>query len=166
MAPNRPHQPSGLHVAVAVISAVMVLAGFSYATSRIVTVVSNPAEVSTAAQMVARDSNTARPPSLARPVSVAYRETAGIDRRWLLPVEVVLLDASGGDFVRVTAPQGRPLILRVGGLVAGDAIVIEALESPVIPIDSTGAACVPPLRRGAYPFMVVPMELDGMLFVE
>lgn len=166
MEPDRAPQPSGLHVAVAVISAVMVLSGFSYATSRIVAVVSRPDVASQQSDASDQPAMVSTSADRSRPQTAGYHENVGVDRRWFMPVEVVLTASPTTDRLRATAPQGRPLVVHMLNGQGAEAMVIEAIEPPMVTIDEAGNACLPPLQRGAYPFVIVPVELDGMLSVE
>lgn len=165
MGSSHPHQPSGLQVAVAVISAVLVLSGFSYHTSRIVGMVANR-DVTAPKSQMATTPDASPALDAVHPVSMAYSESRGVDRRWFMPVEVVMTQSTTSHRLRGTAPQGRPLVLRTRGFLHAEHVVFESLDPPTVQVDPAGSACLPPLQRGAYPFAVVPSELDGMLLIE
>ncbi len=83
-----------------------------------------------------------------------------------MPVEVMMQPSGPAGSLRGAAPQGRPLVLLLSGSAIPESLLFESLSVATVHLDVEGAACLPPLERGAYPFAVVPGQTDGLLLIE
>jgi len=155
------HRSTGPYIAqlaVALVAAVTVLAGFSYATSRMVgRLTSHGASASVGQARLSQSRGASR-------TGAGWRAASGsrVERHRV----AVTLTIDDPTTLRVRVPAGRPLHIRFAGTEPGDPVTFETLRITARGETDGCSAALPPLDSGAYPFATLSGSCAGVLIAE
>lgn len=153
------HGPHIVYLAVAVAAAVTVLAGFSYAASKMVGRLADPSPTASAPAYPTPSSVTVSPSD--------FRGWRASSSTRVPPSRIVVrfTDADSG-VLRVRGPAGRRLEIELVGAPEKDPVVFETLKG-VVGVESDGdVLSIPPLDSGVYPFSTRSGAAGGVLILE